>query len=134
MAGRFEGKQALVLGVANRRSIAWGIAHRLAEEGAQIAFTYQGERIEKNVRDLAETVSSPLVTERDVRSTRTSRVSSAKSARPSAAGSTSSSTPLRSRQRKTSKGASRTPRAIASGWRSTSARTRSSRARAPRSR
>jgi len=68
MAGRFEGKQALVLGVANKRSIAWAIAHRLADEGAQIAFTYQGERIEKNVRDLAETVSSPLVTECDVRS------------------------------------------------------------------
>src|SRR3990170_723945 len=68
MVGRFEGKQALVLGVANKRSIAWAIAHRLAEEGAQIAFTYQGERIEKNVRDLAATVSSPLVTECDVRS------------------------------------------------------------------
>ena len=68
MAGRFDGKQALVLGVANRRSIAWAIAERLAAEGAQLAFTYQGERIEKNVRDLAETVSSPLVTECDVRS------------------------------------------------------------------
>jgi enoyl-[acyl-carrier protein] reductase I len=68
MAGRFEGKQALVLGVANKRSIAWSIASRLAEEGAQVAFTYQGERIEKNVRDLAATVSSPLVTECDVRS------------------------------------------------------------------
>jgi enoyl-[acyl-carrier protein] reductase I len=65
---RFEGKQALVLGVANRRSIAWAIARRLAEEGAQVAFTYQGERIEKSVRDLAETVSSPLVSECDVRS------------------------------------------------------------------
>jgi enoyl-[acyl-carrier protein] reductase I len=68
MAGRFEGKQALVLGVANRRSIAWAIGKRLAEEGAAVAFTYQGERIEKNVRDLAESVSSPLVTECDVRS------------------------------------------------------------------
>ena len=68
MAGRFDGKQALVLGVANRRSIAWAIASRLAEEGAQIAFTYQGERIEKSVRDLAATVDSPLVTECDVRS------------------------------------------------------------------
>jgi enoyl-[acyl-carrier protein] reductase I len=68
VAGRFEGKQALVLGVANKRSIAWAIASRLAEEGAQIAFTYQGERIEKSVRDLADTVSSPLVTECDVRS------------------------------------------------------------------
>jgi enoyl-[acyl-carrier protein] reductase I len=68
VAGRFEGKHALVLGVANQRSIAWAIARRLAEEGAQVAFTYQGERIEKTVRDLAATVSSPLVTECDVRS------------------------------------------------------------------
>jgi enoyl-[acyl-carrier protein] reductase I len=68
VAGRFEGKQALVLGVANRRSIAWAIARRLAEEGAQVAFTFQGERIEKSVRDLAGSVSSPLVTECDVRS------------------------------------------------------------------
>jgi enoyl-[acyl-carrier protein] reductase I len=58
----------LVLGVANRRSIAWAIAKRLADGGAELAFTYQGERIEKSVRDLAESVSSPLVTECDVRS------------------------------------------------------------------
>src|SRR3954469_11053637 len=63
----FEGKRALILGVANKRSIAWGIARRLADGGAQLAFTYQGERIEQNVRDLAATVSSPLVTELDVR-------------------------------------------------------------------
>jgi len=68
MPGRFEGKQALVLGVANRRSIAWAIAERLASEGAQLAFTYQGERIEKNVRDLAATVDTKLVTACDVRS------------------------------------------------------------------
>jgi enoyl-[acyl-carrier protein] reductase I len=68
VAGRFEGKQALVLGVANKRSIAWAIAKRLADEGAQLAFTFQGERIEKNVRELAESVDSPLVTECDVRS------------------------------------------------------------------
>ena len=65
---RFDGKRGLVLGVANRRSIAWAIAKRLADEGAQLAFTFQGERIEKSVRDLAETVASPLVTECDVRS------------------------------------------------------------------
>jgi enoyl-[acyl-carrier protein] reductase I len=65
---RFEGKRGLVLGVANKRSIAWAIARRLAEEGAQLAFTYQGERIEKSVRELAESVSSPLITECDVRS------------------------------------------------------------------
>ena len=65
---RFEGKRALVLGVANKRSIAWAIAKRLAEEGAELAFTFQGERIEGNVRDLAGSVGSPLVTPCDVRS------------------------------------------------------------------
>jgi enoyl-[acyl-carrier protein] reductase I len=64
----FQGKRGLVLGVANKRSIAWAIAKRLADGGAQLAFTYQGERIESSVRDLAESVSSPLVTSCDVRS------------------------------------------------------------------
>jgi enoyl-[acyl-carrier protein] reductase I len=64
----FSGKRALVLGVANKRSIAWAIARRLAEGGAEVAFTFQGERIEKSVRELAESISSPLVTECDVRS------------------------------------------------------------------
>jgi enoyl-[acyl-carrier protein] reductase I len=68
MTGTYEGKCGLVLGVANRRSIAWAIAKRLAARGAELAFTFQGERIEKGVRDLAESVSSPLVTECDVRS------------------------------------------------------------------
>ncbi len=68
MTGTYEGKRGLVLGVANRRSIAWAIAKRLADAGAELAFTYQGERIEKGVRELAESVSSPLVTECDVRS------------------------------------------------------------------
>ena len=68
MAGAFEGKRGLVLGVANRRSIAWAIAKRLADEGATLAFTYQGERIEAGVRQLAESVGSPLVTACDVRS------------------------------------------------------------------
>jgi len=64
----FSGKRGLVLGVANKRSIAWAIARRLADGGAQLAFTYQGERIEAGVRELAGSVSSPLVTECDVRS------------------------------------------------------------------
>jgi enoyl-[acyl-carrier protein] reductase I len=64
----FEGKTGLVLGVANKRSIAWAIARRLADGGARLAFTYQGERIESNVRELAAQVDSPLVTECDVRS------------------------------------------------------------------
>jgi enoyl-[acyl-carrier protein] reductase I len=65
---RFDGKRCLILGVANKRSIAWAIASRLAAGGAELAFTFQGERIEKNVRELAESVASPLVTECDVRS------------------------------------------------------------------
>jgi enoyl-[acyl-carrier protein] reductase I len=62
-----EGKRGLVLGVANRRSIAWAIAQRLAAGGASLAFTFQGERIEGNVRELADSVGSPLVTNCDVR-------------------------------------------------------------------
>ncbi|MFQ5426321.1 MAG: enoyl-ACP reductase [Gaiellales bacterium] len=66
--GPLTGKRGLVLGVANKRSIAWAIARRLAADGASLAFTYQGDRIERAVRDLAGSVSSPLVTECDVRS------------------------------------------------------------------
>lgn len=61
-----EGRRALVFGVANRRSIAWAIAQALAREGAELAFTFQGERIEQGVRDLAATVNSPLVLPADV--------------------------------------------------------------------
>ena len=68
MAGAFEGKRGLILGVANKRSIAWAIAQQLSQGGATLAFTYQGERIEKSVRELAATIDSPLVTECDVRS------------------------------------------------------------------
>jgi len=67
VAGLFEGKRGLVFGVANRRSIAWAISQRLADEGATLAFTYQGERIAETVRGLADSVGSPLVTECDVR-------------------------------------------------------------------
>jgi enoyl-[acyl-carrier protein] reductase I len=68
VAGAFEGKTGLILGVANKRSIAWAIAKRLADGGARLAFTYQAERIEPNVRELAGQVDSPLVTACDVRS------------------------------------------------------------------
>ena|SRR5579862_8512453 len=68
MAGSIAGKRGLVLGVANKRSIAWAIARELAAGGASLAFTYQGDRIESTVRDLAASVESPLVTECDVRS------------------------------------------------------------------
>jgi enoyl-[acyl-carrier protein] reductase I len=68
VVGAFEGKRALILGVANKRSIAWAIARVLADGGAKLAFTYQGDRIEKSVRELAATVDTALVTEFDVRS------------------------------------------------------------------
>src|SRR5690348_4511434 len=68
MAGPFEGKRGLVLGVANKRSIAWAIARELAAGGASLAFTFQGERIEPTVRELAASVEAPLVTECHVRS------------------------------------------------------------------
>ena len=67
MGQSFAGKQGLILGVANKRSIAWAIARRLADEGAELAFTFQGERIESNVRELAASVDSKLVTSCDVR-------------------------------------------------------------------
>lgn len=51
-----EGKTYVVMGVANKRSIAWGIARSLHKAGARLVFTYAGERLEKNVRDLAETL------------------------------------------------------------------------------
>src|SRR5436190_4420757 len=63
-----EGRRALIFGVANRRSIPWAIAQALAREGAELAFTFQGERIEQGVRDLAATVGSPLVLGCDVTS------------------------------------------------------------------
>ena len=64
----FSDKRGLVLGVANKRSIAWAIAGRLAEGGAKLAFTYQGERLEGTVRELAASVGSTTLTECDVRS------------------------------------------------------------------
>lgn len=61
-----EGKRGLVFGVANKRSIAWAISQALAREGAELAFAFQGERIEQGVRDLAGTLDSPLVLPCDV--------------------------------------------------------------------
>ncbi len=60
------GKRGLVMGVANDRSIAWGIASKAHEHGAELAFTYQGEALEKRVRPLAESVGSNLVLPCDV--------------------------------------------------------------------
>ncbi len=54
-----KGKKGIVFGVANKRSIAWGIAKTLAQHGAQLAFTYQGERLKENVEELTSTLSQP---------------------------------------------------------------------------
>ena len=57
-----KGKKGLVCGVANKRSIAWGIAQALSNHGCQLAFTYQGDRLKENVQELAATLpgTSPL--------------------------------------------------------------------------
>lgn len=62
----YEGKRVLVFGVANARSIAWGIARAMHAAGAECAFTFAGEALEKRVRPLAESVDSPLVLPCDV--------------------------------------------------------------------
>ena len=61
-----KGKRGLVMGVANDHSIAWGIARSLAEHGASLAFTYQGEALGKRVKPLAEAAGSQLVLPCDV--------------------------------------------------------------------
>ena len=60
------GKRGLIMGVANERSIAWGIASSLGEHGAELAFTYQGDALEKRVRPLAESLGSEIVLPCDV--------------------------------------------------------------------
>ena len=66
MSKLMKGKRGLVIGVANERSIAWGIASVLAEHGAELAFTYQTEGLRKRVSPLAESIGSKLVLQTDV--------------------------------------------------------------------
>jgi enoyl-[acyl-carrier protein] reductase I len=61
-----QGKRGLVMGVANNHSIAWGIAQAVAAQGAELAFTYQGEALGKRVRPLAESLGSSIVLPCDV--------------------------------------------------------------------
>jgi len=61
-----DGKRGLILGIANKRSIAWGIAQAAHREGARLAVTYQGERLEENVRELSAQLRDPLVLPCDV--------------------------------------------------------------------
>ena len=61
-----DGKSGLILGIANKRSLAWGIARSVSREGARLAVTYQGERLEENVRELAQELKDPLILPCDV--------------------------------------------------------------------
>jgi enoyl-[acyl-carrier protein] reductase I len=66
MAGLMAGKRGLIMGLANDKSLAWGIAQKLAEHGAELAFSYQGEALEKRVRPLAASLGSDFLIECDV--------------------------------------------------------------------
>ena len=61
-----SGKRGLIMGVANERSIAWGIASAMASEGAELAFSYQGEAFGRRVKPLAESLGSDLLVDVDV--------------------------------------------------------------------
>jgi enoyl-[acyl-carrier protein] reductase I len=64
--GLMTGKRGLIMGVANDRSIAWGIAKAAADQGAELAFTFQGEALEKRVRPLAQSVGAKILLPCDV--------------------------------------------------------------------
>lgn len=66
MSGVMKGKRGLVMGLANDKSLAWGISQKLHEHGAELAFSYQGEALEKRVRPLAESLGSDFLIECDV--------------------------------------------------------------------
>jgi enoyl-[acyl-carrier protein] reductase I len=66
MANLLTGKRALIMGVANERSIAWGIAKTFAEEGAELAFSYQGDAFGKRVEPLAASLGCDLLVDMDV--------------------------------------------------------------------
>lgn len=68
-AGFMEGKRGLVMGLANDKSIAWGIAQALSAQGAELAFSYQGEQLKKRVLPLAERLGAPRLYECDVSDT-----------------------------------------------------------------
>ena len=66
MAGLMEGKRGLVMGLANDKSLAWGIAKALSAQGAELAFSYQGAAMEKRVRPLSQSLGVPLLVDCDV--------------------------------------------------------------------
>ena len=66
MTGLMDGKRGLIMGLANEKSLAWGISKKLAEHGAKLAFSYQGEALQKRVGPLAAEVGSDFMIECDV--------------------------------------------------------------------
>ena len=66
MSGLMKGKRGLIMGLANDKSLAWGIAKQLAEQGAELAFSYQGDALAKRVKPLAEQLGSDFTFECDV--------------------------------------------------------------------
>ena len=66
MTGLMHGKRGLIMGLANDKSLAWGIAKKLHEQGAELAFSYQGEALAKRVKPLAESLGSDFLVECDV--------------------------------------------------------------------
>ncbi|MEA3040557.1 MAG: enoyl-[acyl-carrier protein] reductase [Sphingomonadales bacterium] len=66
MTGLMQGKRGLIMGLANDRSLAWGISKALADHGAELAFSYQGEALEKRVRPLAQQLGADFLIECDV--------------------------------------------------------------------
>ena len=66
MTGLMQGKRGLIMGLANDRSLAWGIAKKLREQGAELAFSYQGEALERRVRPLAAELGSDFLIDCDV--------------------------------------------------------------------
>ena len=68
MSGLMQGKRGLIMGLANDKSLAWGIAKKLHEQGAELAFSYQGDALEKRVRPLAASLGSDFLIDCDVSS------------------------------------------------------------------
>ena len=68
MTGLMQGKRGLIMGLANDKSLAWGIAQKLHEQGAELAFSFQGEALEKRVRPLAASLGSDFLIDCDVSS------------------------------------------------------------------
>ena len=66
MTALMKGKRGLIMGLANDKSLAWGIAKKLHEHGAEMAFSYQGEALEKRVRPLAQSLGSDFLFDCDV--------------------------------------------------------------------